>query len=160
MLQDIIRGFDSAPPSCHAPKPSYFCIRIPTRDPRLYRQICCNISGRRHVLLGGNLMHKLDQVVATEDTSCRTWRVLWTWMSDSRCIWMRLCRTHRPLSTPPCLQLIQFLIQRPTYLQRSCNELVRPWWQMQGTRGKVKEGRVKHAWCVRLLHHCQGCGSS
>ena len=46
-------GFDSAAPSCHALESSYICMRIPTRDPRLFGQRCCKISGHRHVLLGG-----------------------------------------------------------------------------------------------------------
>ena len=34
------------------------------------------------------LMHKLDRVVAAEDTGCCTWRVLWTWRSDIRGTWI------------------------------------------------------------------------
>ena len=32
--------------------------------------------------------------------------------------------------------------------------------EVQGTQHKVNERPVNHAWSVRLLHHCSGCGSS
>ena len=33
--------------------------------------------------------------------------------------------------------------------------------QVKGTQDKVKEREkaLNQAWCVRLLHHCSGCGS-
>ena len=137
-------------PSCHAPEPSNFCMRILARDRRLYRQICCKISGRKHVLLDGM------EIFCTNLTE---WLLQETEVSVRGECCGHGCQTtivhgsgdagHTDLLlTSMSYKLIQSLIQRPTCLQRLCNELVGQGWQEQGTQDKVKERPVSQAWCV------------
>ena len=114
VLQDLIRSFDSAPPSCHVPEPPYFCMRVPTRDPPLYHH--CT-AGRV-----GYLVHKLDRVVTTEDTCCCTWRVPWTWVARQPLYRDEVTQDPRAsLQTSMFYKLKQSLVQGLTHLQRSCN---------------------------------------
>ena len=121
VLQNVILGFDSAPSSCHAPEPSHFCMRIPTRDPSLHCRIYCKISGRTHVLLGGwdilctNLTEWLlqkTQVVVREECcghGCRI-TVAYGVMQDT-------------LTSHPDLHVMQTNTiprPKPTSIQRSC----------------------------------------
>ena len=86
----------------------------------------------------GIFLHKFDSVVATRDTGYCAWRVLWAWVSDNSCMWIRQCRTHRP---PPDFHVLQnHTIPHPKayHLRRFCGELVGQGWKVQRAQDNVK----------------------
>ena len=99
VLQHLKTGFESAPPFCHAPEPPHLCVRIPTRDPRLHRQICCKITGHRRELLQGGKSYapSLTEWLPQKTQVISRGECYGHGGQTTVAFRIRRCRTHRPL---------------------------------------------------------------